>query len=222
MNSTQQLFKATVFSGMLALLSACTPGADQSSTAVSASGVSHNVFLKSEVVGASSVLPVGTGTALGKLCAKRVRVKRWEAGEDRSTSGTDDSSSPSSQSSPGDDSPGHHTGTEEDSVVIFAGELEVKAGETLFGSVKVPEGRYRRLEIDLAPGCSQGASVVIKNLNGEYSANETMRVRFSGDFTVASDGELHLDFEPLVRVLSNINQNTSIKNEIELIDSRLR
>lgn len=219
MKSTQQLFKATVFSGMLALLSACAPSANQSSTGVGTSGISHNLSLKSEVVGASSFLQAATGTALGKLCAKRVRVKHWEAGEDRSKSGTDDSSSPSS---PSDDSPRHHTGTEVDSIVIFAGELDVKSGETLFGSVRVPQGRYRRLEIDLAPGCSQGASVAIKNLNGEYSTNETMRVRFSGDFTVASDGELHLDFEPLVRVLSNINQNTTIKNEIELIDSRLR
>ncbi len=219
MNSTQQLFKATVFSGMLALLSACAPGANQSSSGVGASSVSHNVFLKSEVVGASSTLNVGAGPALGKLCAQRVRVKRWEAGEDRSASGTDDSSSLSSIS---DDSPGHHTGAEEDSIVIFSGELDVQAGETLFGSVKVPEGRYRRLEIDLAPGCSRGASIVINNLNGEFSTNETMRVRFSGDFTIASDGELHLDFEPLVRVLTSINQNTSIKSEIELIDSRLR
>lgn len=127
-----------------------------------------------------------------KLCFKRIRFKP----DEKSTSEDVDA--------------------DLDNLDFQIGEVTLSPGGTKLGSLVVPSGDYRRIEFDFKRDCSSGYSVQVTNGNGSFKTNETISVRFKGNFVVDStDREITLKIQSILQQLENVTSDSEIKKKAE-------
>ena len=135
-----------------------------------------------------------------KLCFKRLRFKAEDS---------DNSQSSNSQSS--------DTSLNID---FQPGEVALNSSSvTSLGTVVVPAGNYRRIEFDLqkdGTNCVSGNSVVISNSNGNYNTQDTITIKFAGNFSASSASErVSLGFQAIIDALNIVSSGSQIKTNLE-------
>ncbi len=115
-----------------------------------------------------------------KMCFKRLRFKAADV----------DTATPS---------------TDSDNIDFQIGEVDISSGGAALGVVSIPEGSYRRIEFDLDSHCASGKSIQLVNANGTFSTNQTVTIKFSGNFTADSDGTLTLGVQSILNQLNSYN-----------------
>lgn len=103
---------------------------------------------------------------------------------------------------PGDDS----SETEiEDSIDFEIGEVVIDPQGTDLGDIQVPEGTYSRIEFDLDNDCVSGKSIQVTNLNGSFSTDEEVTIKFDGNFIVKDGIQIVLPLAEIVNALDGFN-----------------
>lgn len=108
------------------------------------------------------------------------------------------------------------TGTDLD---LELGETVIKQEGTPLGEIELAGGIYRRVEFDLAKDCDGTAkpSVSISNGNGNFSTNDSITIKFEGEFEVGS-GDLELFVQNIVNQVKNYQlSDGSIKDQLEAV-----
>ncbi len=100
---------------------------------------------------------------------------------------------------------------------ITLGRVTIDPNGTDLGSVSVPEGMYRRIEFDLEANCngSIAPSVSFTNLNGTFSSQDNIKIKFEGNLVVDADKTVNLDIDAILDAMDSINPGDDIKNDLE-------
>ncbi len=104
-----------------------------------------------------------------------------------------------------------------DNVDLELGEIEIKQEGTPLSDVSIPEGLYKRVEFDLAKDCDNTTkdSVTVANDNGTFTSQDTITVKFEGEFR-PSDGDLTLFVQNIVDVVKDYQASDGeLKNVLE-------
>jgi hypothetical protein len=131
-------------------------------------------------------------------CFKRLRFKFAESEEDNSTD--------------------YEVNEDvEDNVDFYLGEVDMTQTGAVLGSIEIPAGDYRRIEVDLEDKCAGGKSLTIDNSSGSYSTSDRISVRFEGNFTAEDGATISLNINKIVDAIDAYNGTGSIKNAIESV-----
>lgn len=103
-----------------------------------------------------------------------------------------------------------------DDVELELGKRTISSGGTELGNVKVPAGKYERIEFDLEKECedSNDGSVELVNDNGTFHTDDRMTIKFEGEFDT-DDDDLIMDVQVFINALENVNNEEDIKAELE-------
>lgn len=113
---------------------------------------------------------------------------------------------------PGDDS----SETEiEDSIDFELGEVVIDPQGTDLGDIQVPVGTYSRIEFDLDNDCLSGKSIQVTNVNGSFSTDEEVTIKFDGNFVVTNDTQITLPLAEIVNALDSFNPTSMIQDDID-------
>lgn len=89
------------------------------------------------------------------------------------------------------------------------------AGASL-GDVRVPTGTYERVEFDLSDDCGTNSSVDLVVDAVTYSTDDSISIRFDGDFTVNDDSQvLQLGLQAIINQLDTVTNDNEIKTKAE-------
>ncbi len=134
-----------------------------------------------------------------KFCVKRIRFK---------TDGETTSGDPSS---------------DEDNIDFDLGEVTIDSSGSNLSSVSVPQGTYKRVEIDLEDHCASGKSLQITNGNGTFSTTQRISVKFEGTFTAekSAEGALELGIQLIINALDTVTNNSEIRDQAESVSGTL-
>ena len=131
----------------------------------------------------------------GKLCFKRLRFKK--DGESTSTNVTTDSSN----------------------IDFSPGEVSISTTGTNLGEISIPAGTYRRVEFDFEKNCvgsTSGNSISFTNSYGTFSSNQTITVRFEGNFEASKSGQvLSLNAQAIVAAMNTVMSLSDVKTNLE-------
>ena len=131
-----------------------------------------------------------------KMCFKRLRFKAADV----------DTTSPS---------------TDAGNMDFAVGEVNISNSGALLGSIKLSPGNYRRIEFDLDSSCASGKSVQLVNAQGSFSTNQSMTIKFSGNFTASADGVLTLGVQNILTALNSFNAPSDLKVTAEGVSGNL-
>jgi hypothetical protein len=93
--------------------------------------------------------------------------------------------------------------------------MRITRAGTSLGRLRVPAGRYHRLEIDLEPGCSSGASAVVSNAAGQFRLSRSARIRFEGNFDLQGEVDLDLMTSDLVSIFEQHNGQADLRDVLK-------
>jgi hypothetical protein len=99
------------------------------------------------------------------------------------------------------------------------GNTEIKQEGTPLSYIEVSDTVYERVEFDLAKDCNGGTtpSVEFINSNGTFSSDDSMTIRFEGEFS-PSNGDLTLFIQNIVDQVKNYQvSDGSIKDQLEAV-----
>jgi hypothetical protein len=95
------------------------------------------------------------------------------------------------------------------------GEVTLSPSGSTLGSVAVPAGTYRRIEIELDDHCASGLSVQYNNGSARQT-NDRINIKFEGVFEAKGDElSLSLEFDPIIATLDPITDEAQIKAALE-------
>lgn len=119
---------------------------------------------------------------------------------------------------------------EDDSDAEAASSTDLEIGAVLWSSgtealqsVTVPSGSYRRIELDLEDGCSNGESLRVVNDSGTFFTDDRITIRFEGQFEVsAADQTLGLVIDRLLTALDAVNDSENLKDAAESVSGEIQ
>jgi hypothetical protein len=102
---------------------------------------------------------------------------------------------------------------------ITLGRVTIDPTGTDIVSVSVPEGMYTRIEFDLEENCNgtTAPSVSFTNLNGEFTSQDNIKIKFDGELVVDEDKTVNLDIDVILNAMDSINLGDDIKNTLEAV-----
>lgn len=103
----------------------------------------------------------------------------------------------------------------EDNVDLYLGEVDLTASGNALGTIEIPEGEYRRIEVELEDKCAGGQSLSIVNSNGSYTTSDRISVRFEGTFTAEDNAVLGLNINKIIEAIDAYDGTTNLKDSIE-------
>ncbi len=106
----------------------------------------------------------------------------------------------------------------EDSIDFELGEVAIDPQGTDLGDLQVPVGTYSRIEFDLDTDCMSGKSLQVTNINGTYSTNQEVTIKFDGNFVVSDGVQITLPLADMVSALDSFNPSS---NNQQVIDEEL-
>jgi hypothetical protein len=100
---------------------------------------------------------------------------------------------------------------------LALGLVTIDPNGTNIVSVSVPEGTYRRIEFDLEANCNGSIvpSVSFTNLNGQFTSQDNIKIKFQGELVVDADKTVNLDIDAIIDTMDSINPGDDIKNKLE-------
>jgi hypothetical protein len=100
---------------------------------------------------------------------------------------------------------------------LALGLVTIDPNGTNIASVSVPEGTYRRIEFDLEANCNGTIvpSVSFTNLNGTFSSEDNIKIKFEGILVVDADKTLNLNIDAILDAMDSINSGDDIENDLE-------
>lgn len=101
---------------------------------------------------------------------------------------------------------------DEDNIDFDLGQMDLSSAGTTLTSVVIPEGVYRRIEIDLENHCAGGNSIELTNDQGTFSSTERITIKFSGTFTASDTVVLQLGVQDLIDALNAYNGSGSLRD----------
>jgi hypothetical protein len=109
--------------------------------------------------------------------------------------------------------------TSTDSNIDFdLGEISLNPSGTDLTMLQVPQGTYRRLEMDLDSSCSSGQSVQLTNSAGSFQSNDSISIRFEGEITITStSSDLPLAIQAIINQMKTITSNAEVKTKMESV-----
>lgn len=99
------------------------------------------------------------------------------------------------------------------------GEVLIKEEGTPLGNISIINGIYKRVEFDLAKDCdgSTKPSVSITNGNGTFTSDDSITIRFEGQFE-ANNGDLELFIQNIVDQVKNYQlSDGGLKDQLESV-----
>ncbi len=103
----------------------------------------------------------------------------------------------------------------EDSIDFEFDDVVLDPQGTDLGEIQVPVGTYSRIEFDLDSDCLSGKSIQITNLNGSFSTDEEVTIRFEGEFIVSEGVQIVLPLANIIAALDAFNPISSIQDDID-------
>jgi hypothetical protein len=104
-----------------------------------------------------------------------------------------------------------------DNIDFDLGEQDIGSTGTVLGTISVPAGEYRRIEIDLEPTCGAGDgwSAQLVNDHGSFELAERVTIKFEGTYIVNAEETFNLDVQPLMDALNAINDVANMGDAME-------
>lgn len=171
-----------------------------------------------------------------QLCVERLRFKKLLPGDDASSSDTDTNTNTQTSTNTStsfstfrhsDDDlfpeVGHGPGHDEveDNVDFSLGAVALN-GEGVLGQVRVPQGRYRRVEFRLSNNCGVGYSLQVDNAWGRNVTTEKTRLRFDGVFEVSEGSQvLQIYAEQIIEALKDLRPADSLEDRLAGVGGRI-
>jgi len=84
------------------------------------------------------------------------------------------------------------------------------------GNVAIPKGTYTGLVLKIEDDCDRDASALLTNINGSFSTDRDIRIRFEGHFEISDLIEdVLLQMQSLVPLLLRVSSDEGIKSVLE-------
>lgn len=104
---------------------------------------------------------------------------------------------------------------DEDNIDFSIGDKSIISTGGALGDIRVPNGTYTRIEIDLANQCGNGYSVLVTNGSGTFSTVDRISIKFQGNIVITGSVSMELILQNLVTELNAVTNSSQIKSRLE-------